>query len=114
MTQYIIKLFVSAAVIVAVSEVSKRSGLIGGLVASLPLTSMLAILWLYHETKDTAKIAELSTSIFWLVIPSLVFFVALPALLKVKVNFYVSMAAATALMLVFYAVTLLILKRVKG
>src|SRR5690349_12496787 len=72
MTQYIIKLLISAAIIVAVSEVSKRSSLIGGLLASLPLTSFLAMLWLYKDTKDTAKVAALSMSIFWLVLPSLV------------------------------------------
>src|SRR4051812_19866739 len=102
MTQYIIKLLISAAIIVAVSETSKRTAFVGGLLASLPLTSFLAMLWLYHDTKDTAKVAALSISIFWLVLPSLVFFVALPMLLKTKLNFYASFAAATAIMLTCY------------
>jgi hypothetical protein len=111
MTQYIIKLLISAAIILAVSEVSKRSSFLGGLLASLPLTSFLAMLWLYHDTKDTAKVASLSTSIFWLVLPSLVFFIALPALLKTGVTFYASFAAATAVMLACYGIMLLVLKR---
>jgi|SRR3954462_13390013 len=112
MTQYILKLLISAAIIVAVSEVSKRSTFIGGLVASLPLTSFLAMLWLYHDTKDAGKIAVLSMSIFWLVVPSLAFFIALPALLKTSLNFYASFAAATAIMLGCYGIMLLILKKI--
>jgi hypothetical protein len=111
MTQYIIKLVISAAIIVAVSEVSKRSSLLGGLLASLPLTSFLAMLWIYHDTKDPAKVASLSTSIFWLVLPSLVFFVALPALLKFHLNFYASFALATAIMLSSYGLMLLLLRK---
>lgn len=111
MTQYIIKLLISAAIIVAVSEISKRSSSLGGLLASLPLTSFLAMLWLYRDTRDAAKVAALSMSIFWLVLPSLVFFIALPALLKTNLNFYASFAASTAIMLACYGLMLLILKR---
>ena len=110
MTQYILKLLISAALIVAVSEISKRSSFVGGLLASLPLTSFLAMLWLYRDTHDAAKVAALSSSIFWLVLPSLVFFIALPMLLKTKLNFYASFAAATAIMLAAYGTTILILK----
>ncbi len=113
MTLYIIKIVISATIIAAVSEVSKRSSWMGGLLASLPLTSFLAMLWLYRDTKDAAKVAALSTSIFWLVLPSLVFFIALPALLKMKLNFYAGFAAATGIMLACYGVMLLVLRRFK-
>ena len=72
---YVIKVLVSAALIVLVSEISKRSTILGAVLASIPLVSFLAILWIYLETKDTARIATLSTEIFWLVLPSLVFFI---------------------------------------
>ncbi|HRT59301.1 MAG TPA: DUF3147 family protein, partial [Candidatus Syntrophosphaera sp.] len=78
---YVIKVLVSAALIVLVSEISKRSTILGAVLASIPLVSFLAILWIYLETKDTAKIATLSTEIFWLVLPSLVFFILFPVLL---------------------------------
>jgi hypothetical protein len=110
MTQYIIKLLISAAIIVGVSEISKRNSFMAGLLASLPLTSFLAMLWLYHDTHDAGKVAALSTSIFRLVLPSLVFFIALPALLKIHLNFYASFASATAIMLACYGLTVLILK----
>jgi F0F1-type ATP synthase assembly protein I len=111
MTQYAIKVLISAVLIVAVTELAKRSTLLGGLLASLPLVSFLAMLWLYSDTKDAAKVAALSTSIFWLVLPSLVFFLALPALLKLQLNFHLGFGLATALMLVCYGAMLVVLKK---
>jgi hypothetical protein len=111
MTQYIVKVLITTALVVAVSEVSKRSTLVGGLLASLPIVSLLAIFWLYVETKDAGKVAALSTSIFWMVLPSLVFFLVLPPLLKAKMNFYVSCGLGTAMMLTCYGVLLAVFKR---
>ena len=82
MAYTILKVLLSAIVIVAVSEAAKRSTFIGALIASLPLTSLLAFVWLYAETGDIAKISTLSTEIFWLVIPSLVLFLLLPLFIK--------------------------------
>jgi hypothetical protein len=111
MTYYLIKLFLSAAVIVAVTEVSKRSSLVGGLLASLPLTSLLAMVWLYVDTRDAAKVRALSTSILWLVLPSLVLFLVLPLLLKRGVHFYASVGLAMLAMLGSYGAMLALLPR---
>lgn len=91
MSYTIIKVIITSLLIVAVSELSKRSSLIGALFASIPLISILAMLWLYIDTKDVVKVSDLATSVFWLVIPSLVFFISLPVLLKKGLNFYLSM-----------------------
>lgn len=111
MTQYAVKLLVSAALIVAVTELSKRSTLIGGVLASLPLVSFLAMLWLYFDTHDAKRVAVLSMSIFWLVLPSLAFFLALPALLNRNLNFYLGFGLATAFMLLCYGVMLFGLRK---
>ena len=66
MIYYLVKLLLSAVVIVVVSELSKRSTTLGALLASLPLVSILAMIWLHIETGDNAKIAELAGGIFWL------------------------------------------------
>jgi hypothetical protein len=106
-----VKVLITTALVVAVSEVSRRSTLIGGLLASLPVVSLLAMIWLYLETRDAGKVAALSTSIFWLVLPSLVFFLVLPPLLlKAKLNFYLSCGLATALMVVCYGLVLAMMK----
>jgi len=104
MTYTILKFALSAAILVAVSEISKRSSFIGGLLVSLPLTSLLAMMWLWHDTHDSAKISALSTSIFWLVLPSLVLFIALPFLLKRGVAFWSSLGVSVAAMLASYGV----------
>ena len=108
---YLTKIVVSVAVIVAVSEISKTSSFVGGLLASLPLISLLSFTWLYVETGDSQKVAALSTSIFWLVLPSLVLFVVLPPLLlRVKLSFALSLALSTAAMLASYGLMLLVLR----
>lgn len=111
MTYTLLKFAISAALIVAVAEISKRSSLIGGLFASLPLVSLLAMIWLYRDTRDTQKVAALSTSIFWLVLPSLVLFVALPLLLKRELTFWPSLGLSVAAMLACYGATVFTLSR---
>lgn len=98
----ILKYALSAGVVVAVSELARRSTLLGALLASLPLTSVLAMLWLYHDTGDAQRIAALSSGIFWLVLPSLVLFIALPALLRAGAGFYPALAAACLLTVLAY------------
>jgi predicted permease len=93
MGYYLVKLLLSAALVVAISEVSKRTGYIGGLIASLPLVSLLAIGWMWFETHDTGKIADFSRSVFWFVLPSLIFFILLPWLLP-KLGFYAALVIA--------------------
>ncbi|MEO6182525.1 MAG: DUF3147 family protein [Verrucomicrobiota bacterium] len=111
MSYLILKFAISAAVIVAVSEISKRSSFLGALLASLPLVSLLAMVWLYHDTRDAQKIASLSTSIFWLVLPSLALFIALPVLLKRGVNFYPALGLAVLAMLICYGATVFLLRQ---
>jgi len=94
MLQYAIKVLITAVVVVAVSELSKRSSLWGAVLASLPLTSLLAFVWLYRSTGNIEAIASLSHGIFWLVLASLPLFLILPALLKGGVGFWPAFAAS--------------------
>jgi len=111
MIYYIIKVLLSSVTIVAVSEISKRSTLLGSIMASVPLVSLLAFIWMYIDTKDTVKIAELSQGIFWLVIPSLLFFILFPVLLKKNVEFWLSLGISLTLMVIGYFVMLFVLKK---
>ena len=99
MLYYATKIIVSALLIVAISEIAKRSTGLAALLASLPLTSLLAFVWLHVEDSPPERIAELSSQIFWLVLPSLLLFLLLPVLLRHGLNFWLSLglsAAATA------------------
>ncbi len=99
---YILKVGISAISIVLVSEVAKRSSFFGALIASLPLTSLLAILWLHFEKARMEKISNLSRSIFWLVLPSLVFFLLFPALLNRGMLFWPSLGISTTTTIILY------------
>jgi hypothetical protein len=81
MLQFAIKIVVSAFVVAAVSELGRRQVFLGALLASLPLTSVLALCWLYRDTGDPTRVAALASGIFWMVLPSLLLFLLLPALL---------------------------------
>ena len=111
MAWYIIKVIITALLVVLIAEISKRSSLIASILASVPLVSVLAMMWLYVDTKDTNKISALSTGIFWLVIPSLALFVTLPVLLKKEINFYISMGASIAITVICYYLMIIVLGR---
>ena len=82
MGYYLTKIAVTTVLIVLISEIARRSSLIGAILASIPLISVIAMVWLYIDTKDVTRITALSQSIFWLVLPSLALFVSLPLLIK--------------------------------
>ena len=109
--QYVIKLVLSALVIVLVSEVAKRHTILAALLASLPLTSFLAITWFYIDTKDIEKISELSNGIAMAVFPSLLFLIALPIFLKSGIKFAPAMLWSTLVLFSGYAVFIFILGR---
>jgi hypothetical protein len=102
LTYYLLKLAITTILIVAISEISKRSTLAGAILASIPLVSVLAMLWLYVDTKDVTKVSSFSTSVFWLVLPSLALFVSLPLLLKQGLNFYLSMGVSIGITVLCY------------
>lgn len=109
-----LKILITALVVAGVSELAKRFSFMAAALASLPLTSILAFVWTYEETKDTGKIIELSHSILWLIIPSALFFVLLPVFLKTGIKFYPSLAISCGLMLVGYGLFYLTKKWIGG
>ena len=98
-----VKAALSGAIVAAVSEIARRYPGWGGLVASLPLTSLLAMLWLYRDSGDAERVAELSTGAFWFIIPSLPLFLVLPALIRSNIGFWPSMAICIVGTLALYA-----------
>jgi hypothetical protein len=111
MLENVIKALLTGILVIAISEVAKRSTVLGAIIASIPLTSVLAIVWLYAETGDGEKIAALSTSILWFVLPSLVLFIALPLMLRSGMNFWLSLALSLGCTTLAYLATLAIKAR---
>ena len=98
-----IKAAISGGIIAAVSEIARRYTGWGGLVASLPLTSLLAMLWLWRDTGSAERVAELSASTIWFLLPSVPLFITLPLLLRSGVAFWLSMTLVIAGTLALYA-----------
>jgi hypothetical protein len=111
MLYFISKCALSGIIIAVVSEVAKRSPALGALIVSLPLLSLLAMLWLWRETGDAEKIASQAESTFWYVLPSLPMFLVLPAMLRAGVGFWSSMGVSCVLTIVLYGATASVLSR---
>ena len=92
-----IKLIFTAFVVVLISEIAKRSTVFAGIVASIPLTSLLAFIWLYFDTQDINSIRELSRNILLMIPPSLVFFVTIYFLIGWKFSFSLSLGLSIIL-----------------
>lgn len=94
MWQFVLKILISATVLVAVAGLARRNSFWAAALASLPLTSLLAFVWLYLDTGDVEKVVNLSHGIFWLVLPSLTLFLLLPFLLRTGLGFWISLVLA--------------------
>lgn len=105
-----LKFIISGSLIVVISEVSRRSSFIGAILASVPCISIIAFIWLWRDTGSKEKIAELSGSIFWMVIPSLSLFISLPLLLK-KLDFAPALVVSLLIMLGFYYMMIFFLSK---
>jgi len=102
MGYYITKVAITTLLIVLISEIAKRSSFVSAVLASVPLVSVLAMVWLYVDTRDVERVSALSSSIFWLVIPSLALFISLPLLLKQGIDFYPAMGISIAITVLCY------------
>ncbi|MDD5411698.1 MAG: DUF3147 family protein [Methylobacter sp.] len=112
MLYYILKFFVSALIIVLISEIAKRHSGVAALVAALPLTSLLAMIWMHFDGAESLQIAALSSQIFWLVLPSLVLFLLLSLLLKHGLGFWLSLGLSITATITCYLALLPLLRRV--
>ncbi len=104
MLYFLLKAAISGIVAALVSDVARRYPGWGGLVASLPLVSLLAMIWTWRDSGgDAAKVAALSASTFWFVIPSLPLFLIIPALIRHGLGFWAALGLACAVTLLLYA-----------
>lgn len=102
-----VKFCLSAAIVVAVSEISKRSTLMAAVLITLPLISILSFVFIYLENKNASTIVAMSYEILWMgTIPSLVFFLLLPHLLKQQVSFWLALPMSCIAMAATYAVVM--------
>jgi len=111
MLYYALKVIISALLIVAISEIAKRSSGFAALVAALPMTSLLAFIWLHLEASPAEKIADLASQIFLLALPGMILFLLLPLLLRHGLGFWVSLGLSVAATTGAYLALLPLLRR---
>lgn len=107
----VIKAILSGIMVSLISEAARRSPALGALIASLPILSVMAMMWMWRETHDAEKIAAHAQATFWYVLPSLPLFLVLPALLRAGVGFYAAMALSCVMTVVLYLAMVWMLRR---
>jgi len=109
-----LKYLITAAVVVAVSEVARRSDKLGALIAALPLVTVLAMTWMFFELKgeqQTEKIANHASYTFWYVIPTLPMFLLMPWMLRKGIHYGLALLAGCALTALLFVLTAWVMKR---
>jgi hypothetical protein len=102
MLYLLIKAAASGVIIALVSEIARRQPGFGALVASLPLISILGMIWLWRDTHDVSRMATHVEATFWYVLPSLPMFLLVPALLRRGVNFWMALGVGCAVTIALY------------
>lgn len=110
MNQFLFKVLLSALIVAGASELARRSTLAGALFASLPLTSILAMIWLWRDGAPPAQIADFTGGILWFVLPSLLLFIVTPLLLRSGWSFWPSLGAGCAATVVGYGIGVYVLR----
>jgi hypothetical protein len=108
---FLTRAVLSGLIIAAIALIARRNPAAGALVASLPLISILGILWLWHDTHDTRLMADHVSATLWYVLPSLPMFALMPYLLRNGAGFWIALAAGCTLTFVCYALTVMIAAR---
>lgn len=110
MTWVVTKYFLTAAVVVLVSEVAKRSDRLGGLFAALPMVTVLVLIWMYVENQSPEKIANHAWYTFWYVIPTLPMFLVFPVLLP-RIGFWPTLLACVVITIACFGLFALLVRR---
>ena len=107
----IIKYLTTAAIIVAVSEIAKRSDKLGALISSLPLVTIMVMVWLFIDKVPSKKIADHAYYTFWFVLPTMPMFLLLPYMMNKGQSFPVALGASVVLTFILFVITAVIMKR---
>ena len=111
MIAFWIKALLSGLIVAAVATIARRHPAAGALVASLPLVSILGMIWLWHDTHDAPNMARHVEATFFYVLPSLPMFLAIPALMRGGVGFWPALAAGCLLTILLYLLTVVVAAR---
>lgn len=106
-----IKILVTALIIFAVAQLSQRDTLLAAILASIPLVSVLAMMWMNHEGASNDEIINFSKDIVWLILPSLLLFIVMPELIQRGWNFYPALGGGLSATIIGYFLMIEIMNR---
>jgi len=110
MSYLVIKYLTTAGVVVLVSELAKRSDKLGGLIAALPLVTLLTLIWLYVEHQPVSKLSNHAYYTFWYALPTLPMFILFPYLIQ-RMSFWITLSICIAFTVGLFALYATLLKR---
>ncbi len=111
MGEFAVRALVSGVIVAIVAIIARRYPAMGALIASLPLISILAMIWLWRDTGDTELLAGHVQATFFYVIPSLPMFLVIPIMLRQGINFWTSLSAGILVTIILYIATIPIAAR---
>ena len=111
MTYLLLKAAISGLLIAVASEIARRNTALGALIVSLPLTSILAMIWLWRDSHDAARVADQVGSTLWYIAPSLPMFLLIPALLRAGWGFWTALGLGCLLSFILYLVAVWVAQR---
>ena len=107
----IFKILLTTAIIFAVAQLSQRDTLLAALLASIPLVSVLAMIWMNHDGASGEEIINFSKNIVWLVLPSVLLFIVMPELIERGWSFYPALGGGLSATIIGYFVMIELMKR---
>jgi hypothetical protein len=111
MTLFVMRAILSGVIIALIAYISKKAPAAGALVASLPLISIMGMMWLWRDTSNSTLLADHAEATFWYVLPSLPMFLLIPWLLRAGHGFWVALASGIGLTIILYLATIVIAAR---
>lgn len=110
--EFAVRAIVSGIIIALIALVGKKAPAAGALIASLPLISILGMIWLWRDTTDTALLADHAEATFYFVLPSLPMFLLIPWMLRGGHGFWLSLSAGATLTIILYFITAMLAARI--
>ena len=105
-TEFFIRALLSGIIIAAIAALGRKAPALAAVIASLPLISILGMIWLWRDTSNTNLLADHAEATFWFVLPSLPMFLLIPVMLRSGANFWLALAAGIALTIILYFLTI--------
>ena len=107
----LVKLLLTALIIHFVNKIQLVSDRLSALLIALPLTSLLAMIWMYEAKQTPARIANHAEGTFWFVLPTLPMFLIIPWMLRREWGFWSTLAANCVITVALFWVTVAVLRK---